>query len=227
MKVTPRAVKIYKPEVLNCPKCQSRLKYNYTISNKVVQFTSGRIFRIKNMGYSCPCCNDGNLYVSATANKLAFKGYTYSVKVMLMIYKLKMEHKSRDLICDQLASKGVEISDRNVDIISNKVKEFMSMDYEKNINDSYIMQKEKYGEVRFSVDKVSVDDLAFYILYDFYSGDLLALWECKDLEEAKSYFTKYLTNEVKMIITVRPMFDTYQILKKICPNAKMCSYAKF
>ena len=227
MKVTPRAVKIYKPEVLNCPKCQSRLKYNYTISNKVVQFTSGRIFRIKNMGYSCPCCTDGNLYVSATANKLAFKGYTYSVKVMLMIYKLKMEHKSRDLICDQLASKGVEISDRNVDIISNKVKEFMSMDYEKNINDSYIMQKEKYGEVRFSVDKVSVDDLAFYVLYDFYSGDLLALWECKDLEEAKNYFTKYLTNEVKMIITVRPMFDTYQILKKICPNAKMCSYAKF
>lgn len=227
MKVTPRAVKIYKPEVLNCPKCQSRLKYNYTISNKVVQFTSGRIFRIKNMGYCCPCCNDGNLYVSATANKLAFKGYTYSVKVMLMIYKLKMEHKSRDLICDQLASKGVEISDRNVDIISNKVKEFMSMDYEKNISDSYIMQREKYGEVRFSVDKVTVDDLAFYILYDFYSGDLLALWECKDLEEAKNYFTKYLTNEVKMIITVRPMFDTYQILKKICPNAKMCSYAKF
>ena len=138
-----------------------------------------------------------------------------------------MEHKSRDLICDQLASKGVEISDRNVDIISNKVKEFVNMDYEKNINNSYILQKEKYGEVRFSVDKVTVDDLAFYILYDFYSGDLLALWICKDIEEAKTYFKKYLTDEVKMIITVRPMFDTYQILKKICPKAKMCSYAKF
>ncbi len=227
MKVTPRAVKIYKPEVLYCPKCQTKLKYNYTISNKVVQFTSGRIFRIKNMGYYCPCCNDDNLYVSATANKLAFKGYTYSVKVMLMIYKMKMEHKSRDLICDQLASKGVEISDRNVDILSNKVKEFINMDYEKNINDSYALQREKYGEVRFSIDKVSIDDLAFYILYDFYSGDLLAIWECKDVEEAKVFFKKYLTDEVKMIITVRPMFETYQILKKNCPNAKMCSYSKF
>ena len=52
-----RAVKVYKPEILECPKCNSKLKYCYTISNKVIQFTSSKAFRIKNLGYKCPNCN--------------------------------------------------------------------------------------------------------------------------------------------------------------------------
>ena len=65
-KVVETAVKIYKPEILACPFCNSALKYKYTISNKVVQFTSGKIFRIKNLGYGCLNCNDSNIYFSQT-----------------------------------------------------------------------------------------------------------------------------------------------------------------
>ena len=79
MKVKAKAVKIYKPEIMLCPRCKNSLKYVYTVSNRVVQFSSGKIFRIKNMGYKCPNCND-NVFFSLTALKLAFKGYTYSAK---------------------------------------------------------------------------------------------------------------------------------------------------
>ena len=66
MKINAKAVKVYKPEILTCPKCGNNLKYVYTISNRVVQFSSGKAFRIKNLGYKCSLCND-NVYFSLTA----------------------------------------------------------------------------------------------------------------------------------------------------------------
>ena len=69
--------KVYKPEILACPICKSKLAYCYTISNKLVYFTSGKRMRIKNLGYKCPNCEDDTVYVSQTANKLCFKGYSY------------------------------------------------------------------------------------------------------------------------------------------------------
>ena len=68
--------KVYKPEILSCPKCKSKLAYCYTVSNKLVYFTSGKRIRIKNLGYKCPACEDDAVYVSQTANKLCFKGYS-------------------------------------------------------------------------------------------------------------------------------------------------------
>ena len=114
-KVEPKSVKIYKPEIMNCSKCGSKLVYVYTLSNKVIQFSSGRVMKIKNMGYKCPSCNDGIVYMSATAHKMSFKGYTYSAKVVCMIdYEKTIKHKGREAICDFLANKNIEISDRRI-----------------------------------------------------------------------------------------------------------------
>ena len=129
-KVEPKSVKVYKPEIMNCPKCGTKLVYVYTVSNKVIQFSSGRIMKIKNMGYKCPSCNDDLVYMSATAHKMSFKGCTYSAKVVCMIDELKSKHKSRDEICDILISKGLEISDRNVDILYKKLNDYINQDYD-------------------------------------------------------------------------------------------------
>ena len=234
MKVTPRAVKIYKPEVLNCPKCQSRLKYNYTISNKVVQFTSGRIFRIKNMGYSCPCCNDGNLYISSTANKLAFKGYTYSAKTVCIIdYEKSVNHKGREAICDFLANKNIEISDRNIDIIHKRFTEILNQDFDSIIKDAYNNMLAKYNEIRISLDLITVNEIAYIILYDFFKGDIIGLWKFNGVEDPnlKDILAKYINDEynITTIFTVRGYVSKLvPIVKSIMPKtAKVYSFLKF
>ena len=147
-KIQPRAIKIYKPEILYCPKCKAKLKYCYTVSNKVVQFTSGKYFRIKNLGYKCPNCMD-HVYFSQTANKLSFKGYTYSAKIACTIFYYKSIHYGREKICDILTNKGIEISDRNIDILYKNFNELYTMD-----KDSII--KNNYQEMIEDLDRKSV-----------------------------------------------------------------------
>ena len=38
-KVEAKSVKVYKPEIMNCPKCGTKLVYVYTVSNKVIHFS--------------------------------------------------------------------------------------------------------------------------------------------------------------------------------------------
>ena len=53
--------KNYKPEILQCPICKGKLVYKHAVSNKVVHFSSGKTFRIRNLGYGCSQCNDKNI----------------------------------------------------------------------------------------------------------------------------------------------------------------------
>ena len=231
-KLEPKSVKVYKPEIMNCPKCGTKLIYTYTVSNKVVQFSSGRIMKIKNMGYKCPKCLDGLVYMSATAHKMSFKGYTYSAKVVCMIDELKSKHKSRDEICDLLISSGLEISDRNVDILHKKIKEFMNQDYDTKIKDSYKRQMELFNEIRICVDLITINSTYYIILYDYFNGDILALFKSDELnqEVVNSLLGDYINDKynITYIVTVRPFVNFYQMLKSIAPSkCRMISFAKF
>ncbi|MCR4898488.1 MAG: hypothetical protein K5892_04595 [Acholeplasmatales bacterium] len=227
-----KAVKIYKPEILECPKCGYKLEYAYTVSNKVIQFSSGRIFRIKNRGYKCPLCNDNNIYISQTGNKLAFKGYTYSTKVVCMIENYKSLHVSRDMICDLLVSKGIEISDRNIDILYKKIRGYMDIDYDARIKEEYKKMLDEFNEIRISFDLISVDNKYYAILYNFFSSELICVFKVDSYEDES--FIKMLSNyindkyNITYIVTIRPFFKFYSILKKMAPNeTKFVSFHKF
>ncbi|MBR6072064.1 MAG: hypothetical protein IKP77_04445 [Acholeplasmatales bacterium] len=231
MKIKPKAVKVYKPEIMVCPKCGNNLKYVYTVSNRGVQFSSGKVFRIKNMGYKCPKCND-YLYFSLTALKLAFKGYTYSAKVCCMIDYYKCKGYTRDRICDILADSDIEISDRNIDIIGNKVKSYVDCDYDKAILDAYRDMNDKFGEIRVCFDLVTIDKCLYFIYYSYFSGDILAIWktDSADSEFIKEIIKKYINSNynITTILTIRPQFRFYSVLKENIPsNVKLMSYSKF
>ncbi len=231
MKVTAKAVKIYKPEIMVCPKCGSSIKYVYTISNRVVQFSSGKVFRIKNMGCKCPNCND-EVYFSLTALKLAFKGHTYSAKLACMIDYYKRLGYTRDKICDILAEKDIEISDRNIDNIANKVKAYTEMDYNKNILNAYDDMMERFGEIRVCLDLITLDKTIYVVYYSYFSGDILALWrfDSVESEELKSLIRLYINSNYKIttVLTVRPQFKFYSIIKENIPSKiKMLSFSKF
>lgn len=231
-KVEPKSVKVYKPEIMNCPKCNTKLVYVYTVSNKVIQFSSGRIMKIKNMGYKCPNCEDNIVYMSATAHKMSFKGYTYSAKVVCMIDELKSKHKSRDEICDILISKGLEISDRNVDILYKKINEYINQDYDSIIKESYKKQMDTFGEIRLCVDLITINDTYYITLYDYFNGDILGLWKTNvlDIDTIKNLLGNYINDKLNItyIITVRPVVYFHQVIKSLAPSkCKMMSFAKF
>lgn len=231
MKIKAKAVKVYKPEIMICPKCKSGLKYVYTISNRVIQFSSGRVFRIKNMGYKCPNCND-DVFFSLTALKLAFKGYTYSAKIACMIEYYKRKGYTRDRICDLLAEKDIEISDRNVDILYKKVKSLIDMDYDNNIKNEYDIMINKYNEIRICLDLVTIERRVYIILYSYFSGNILALWTFDSVEddEIKGLLRNYINENypVSTIVTIRPQFRFYSIIKENVPNdIKIISFSKF
>lgn len=231
MKVAPKAVKIYKPEIMTCPKCGSAIKYVYTISNRAVQFSSGKVFRIKNMGCKCPKCND-EVYFSLTALKLAFKGYTYSAKVACMIDYYKDIGYTRDKICDLLAEKDIEISDRNIDNISKKVKEYLELDYDKTILESYKDMMERFNEIRVCLDMITIEKTIYIAFYSYFSGDIIALWkfDSVDSPSLRDLIRKYINENynVTVVLTVRPQFKFYSIIKDNIPsNIKMLSFSKF
>jgi len=231
MKINAKAVKIYKPEILTCPKCGNNLKYVYTISNRVVQFSSGKAFRIKNLGYKCSLCND-NVFFSLTALKLAFKGYTYSAKLACMIEYYKSLGYTREAICDLLALKEIEISDRNVDIIYKKVKSYIDSDFDSNIKNAYDDMLTKFNEIRICLDLITVEKKVYIIFYSYFSGDILAIWKYDSVEddELKDRIKKYTDSKynITTILTIRPQFRFYSIIKENAPSSiKMMSYSKF
>lgn len=231
MKVKAKAVKIYKPEIMLCPRCKNNLKYVYTVSNRVVQFSSGKIFRIKNMGYKCPVCND-NVFFSLTALKLAFKGYTYSAKLSCMVEYYKSKNMTREKICDMFAENDIEISDRNIDMIYNKVKSYLEMDYDTKIKEAYSDMMNKFNEIRICFDLITVEKTVYIVMYSYFSGDIIALWKFDSLDNEgiceliREYCDKKYN--ITTIVTIRPQFKFYGIVKENVPaSIKLMSYSKF
>lgn len=223
--------KVYKPEILNCPICGSKLAYCYSVSNKLIYFSSGKRMRIKNLGYKCTSCNDTTTYVSQTANKFCFKGYSYSVKLISTIALMKEQGLSRDAICDYLYNKGVEISDRNIGNLYSKFKEFCNVDYKKNIQNAYTSMLEKYNQIRLSIDMVKVFDEYIIFVYDYFSTELLSVKRFKEteLDIMEEYFKDFLNEElcITVICTIRKDGVLHPILRKLVnKNVKFIPYIK-
>ena len=228
-----KSVKVYKPEILSCPICGNQLKYCYAVSNKVVQFSSGKTIRIKNLGYKCPKCMD-TVYFSQTANKLAFRGYTYSTKTVCMIdYEKTVKNKGRDEICDLLANKNIEISDRNINMLHKKFIELYEMDYDKNIKEAYKNMLEKYKEIRICLDLITVNEIIYVLMYDFFTGDILAIWKFEGIDDPKLIDTLSLyikdNPDISTIFSVRGYVSKFvPIIKSlICKKTKVYSFLKF
>lgn len=233
-KIQENAVKNYHPEIINCPFCNTKMKYKYAISNKVVQFTSGKYFRVRNLGYSCPNCNDGRVYFSQTANKLCFKGNTYSAKILCLIDYYKTKHLGREGICDILATKGIEISDRNVDSLYKKFLVFLNQDKDSLIFNAYETMQNEYNQIRLSIDCISVESKRYIIMYNYFSGEKLAIWKIDKLEinSFENVIGKYINDSynIKVIISIRNLKggEFIPLLKKLAPKTcEFYSYEKY
>lgn len=224
--------KNYKPEIIYCPKCNARLEYKYPVSNKLVYFSSGKRIRVRNLGYACPNCKDGNVYVSQTATKLCFKGYTYSAKIVCLISLFKEKHMSREEICDYFYSKNIEISDRNVDNLYAKYIYYHNLDYTKTIFEAYEKMLLNYNEIRLSIDLITINGTIFVLVYDYFTTELLALqrFESVNDSELPRFLSSFLKSDlnITVIASIRRDANFIPLLKKICsPKTKFIAFNKF
>ncbi len=231
-KLKENLCKSYKPEILNCPFCKSKLIYKHAISNKVIQFSNARFIRIKNLGYACPNCHESKIYFSQTANKLAFKGSTYSAKTICMIDYYKKKDYGREDICDLLTSKGLIISNRNIDIIHKKFEEVLNHDYDKMIKEAYQNMLNEYKEIRIAIDLITVNELCYIILYDYFTSEKLAIWIVEGLEDPKleEYLEEYINQKynITVVVTIRNVSKFYSMVKKnLSSSTKVISFEKF
>ena len=230
-KLKERSCKIYKPEIMSCPFCGTKLIYKHALSNKIIQFSNGRYIRIKNLGYYCPKCEDGNIYFSQTANKLSFKGATYSTKVICMIDYYKSHGLGREEICDILNDKNIIISSRNIDVLDQKIKAFVNMDYDKVINEAYANMLNKFNHIRICVDLITVNEIIYVILYDYFTSSKLAIWRFNGLDDPTLVDTliKYTSNpHIKNIVTIRNVSKFFPMVRKSAPKrCKITSFEKF
>lgn len=225
-----KITKSYKPEILSCPYCNSRLKYCYTVSSKNIYFSSGRNFIVKNLGYKCPVCND-EVYFSQTATKFAPKGCMYSMKLVFMIYFYRSIGYSREKVCYDLEEKGIKISERTIDILYNKFKDLIQRDYEELKKAAYKRMLEKYQAVNLSIDQISLNKKRLIIIRDYYTAEILGAKIFYPQEEAKIelYLANYLTKNLNfgIIATIRKEDFLHPLMKKMVKSeTKFISYLK-
>lgn len=232
MKINAIHTKIYKPEILTCPKCRKNLKYAYTVSFKTIQFTSGKKIKIKNMGYLCPYCNDKFIYPSLTASKLAYKGLTYSCKTICFIDYYKRKGFSREKILDEFEKLGVIITSRNIDFLYNKFLSYYDNDLESSFNKAFKEMLKNYNEIRLSIDLITIEKDYYILFYNGFNGDIINKYVTNSFEDKGllSLLNKLLNNEkLKYVISVRGNVSPFiSIMKSISKsNVKYISYTKF
>ena len=212
--------KVYKPEFEYCPLCGAKLKYRHTISNKQVHFYSGTEIRIKNLGYSCTneaCTDNKIIYSSQTAAKFCPKGYTYSAKVLSYIVVLKDKKISREEICNRLALKGIEISDRNVDMIYDHFKELSNKDYRRNIEICYNEMINRYNKILLSIDSLIVDDYRTMTVRSAFNNEIIGfhIIPKNDTELVLKLLNEYVSNDkIDSITTTRRQTSFFSLVEK-------------
>lgn len=224
--------KNYKPEIIFCPICNTKLVYRHSVSNKLIYFTSGKRNRIRNLGYSCPKCLDSTIYFSQTANKFALKNYTYSLKIICMLAKLKEKHLSRERICDYFYNKNIEMSDRNVDNLYHAFLSLKEIDASKTIPQAFESMLNKYHQIRLSIDVITIESTIFLIVYDYFTGDVLAFKEFYTMrdEQISVFLSTFLNKDlpISVIASIRKDDVFIPLLKSLCPSTtRFISFNKF
>lgn len=229
-KIVPIGTKIYKPEDLNCPFCKSKMVYKHTVSNKVIQFTSSKKIRIRNLGYGCLKCNNKYIYFSQTAAKMCFKGYTYSTKTICTILFNKAIGKNRDEIAKLLSGMDILISERNIDNIYHRFEVYFKEPFSR-IEEEYRSMLATYGQIRLSMDTTAIDKYQFICVRNYFTADVIGfhMVELDKQEVIINIVKRYLDSyEITCIATIRRHFPFYKLLSSLVgKNVKLIEFAKF
>ena len=131
-----------------------------------------------------------------------------------------------------MANKGIEISDRNVDVIHKKFLSFYNHDYDLIIKDAYNKMLDEYNEIRIAIDLITVNEIYYIILYDYFTGEKLAIWKINDLYDGRleEIMSRYINMDynISVIATIRNINRFVPFLKSLTKEGtKFIAFSKF
>jgi type IV secretory pathway protease TraF len=91
----------------------------------------------------------------------------------------------------------------------------------------------KYNEIRIDLDLISVNEIAYVIMYDYFTGDIIGLWKFNGVEDPllKETLAKYIENNdnISTIFSVRGYVSKFvPIIKSlISKKTKVYAFLKF
>ena len=115
---------------------------------------------------------------------------------------------------------------------NKKIRSYIDAPYDELIKEYYNRLLNEYGKIRISVDLITIKEKYYVLFYDYYKGEILAIWIFDGLDDPKltEILTPYFNNEnIELIVSVRGYVSKFvPILKEISPkNTKFISYLKF
>jgi hypothetical protein len=187
-RIVPEKTIYFRPEMSNCPHCESKLVRAHAAWKKKISTLQGVIFAWS-MAYRCPnqqCPHPGALYRSAEAEKLCMKFTTYGFDVLCLVGELRFkQHMTRQEIADELNSRGVKTTDRNAQMLYERYLTLLGASIDQHVREVLKDVSEKNGGLLLSMDGVQPEkgNETLYVIREVFSGTVLV---AKNLKSGSS-----------------------------------------
>ncbi len=175
----------FRPEIVMCPACKTRLRRFATLSQKTVITLQGPIYAV-HCGYRCPkadCNAVRRVYRSAECDALALPGFTFGLDVVVLIGHLKLaRHQTLDEVhqnlCEKLAAFETTISRREVMYLFEAYCQLLQAAQQQKSGpewEQWIAQVRENGGLIVSIDGIQPDkgNETIYLVRDVLTGRLL------------------------------------------------------
>jgi len=178
-RIVPEKTIYFRPEVTECPHCESKLVRSHAAWKKKVATLEGVIFAW-NMAYRCSnpfCSQPSALYRSAEAEKLCMKFTTYGFDVLCLVGELRFkQHMTRQEIADELNRRGVKTTDRNAQMLYERYLTLLSASIDQHVCEVLKDVSKQNGGLMLSMDGVQPEkgNETLYVVREIFSGTVLA-----------------------------------------------------
>ena len=163
----------YRPEMMNCLECESKLERSHRVWNKHITQLTGTIYAVS-MGYKCPNhdCPMDVVYRSAVAESLSLKYYSFGLDVITAIGNMRFSENKTigEIHCELL--KSISISEREIQYLMEIYTLLITgIKQDKSYLDDVILPE----GIILSIDGVQPEkgNEVLYILRDVLSGEVL------------------------------------------------------
>lgn len=177
-RIVPEKTIYFRPEISNCPHCESKLVRAHAAWKKKISTLQGVIFAWS-MSYRCPnsqCSHSGALYRSAEAEKLCMKFTTYGFDVLCLVGELRFkQHMTRQEIADELNHRGVKTTDRNAQMLYERYLALLGASMDQHVRTVLQEVVEQHGGLMLSMDGVQPEkgNETLYVMREVFSGTIL------------------------------------------------------
>ncbi|WP_253187276.1 transposase [Paenibacillus sp. GP183] len=179
------APKIYfKPEMNNCPHCESKLARSHNAWKKKISTLSG-VIHAWSMAYVCSnenCTHAGVIYKSAEAEALSMKYSSYSYDVLCLVGELRFKHhRTRKEIADALNERGIVTSERYAQSLYERYQTLLAASLDEHVKQSLAETTAQNGGIILSMDGVQPEkgNEMLYVIREVFSGTILTAQNMK------------------------------------------------